>query len=306
VCAAIAAVVNTTAAPPDPPRPPPAGAPDSWGQPPSLGGSNVPGPLGESRDMLLRGKMQRIGRFDPDGNFIPDAAVTRMNASLFGQFGAVSVNGTGGSLVYEHRSGRLIRGIIAREPRGVFVPEVGSTVIDLKKDFDLNKPDRLVYNLRAETLGKVPVTSGPDPPKASQPAGWKLVPFREAFPKSPEIQNPWFARVIGEVMELGHLSDEGEFVPDYGLPVFPYVKVKQPDVLQDSSGRTIYYTLPKDGKDSEEVYEYRSGRLIRGALQKTGNFVPELGSKVLDFKEYDPMTDRRRIYNLPGVLRKAQ
>jgi hypothetical protein len=41
-------------------------------------------------------------------------------------------------------------------------------------------------------------------------------------------------------------------------------------------------------------------------LQKTGNFVPELGSTIIDFKDYDPIADRRRIYNLPGVLRSAK
>lgn len=42
-------------------------------------------------------------------------------------------------------------------------------------------------------------------------------------------------------------------------------------------------------------------------LQKNGNFAPEIGSKVIDFKDYDPSPPRkRRIYNLPGVLRKVE
>jgi len=274
-----------------------------------LAGPNFQGLLGETSYLLLRGKMQRMGQFDADGNFLPYAEITRMNGALFAPPNAVSVNGTGQSLVYEHRSGGLIRGIILRDPRGVFVPELGSTIIDLKKDFDTNKPDRLVYNLWAETFGKVAVRRGPDPPKAGVPAGWKLVPFREAYPQTPENQNPWFARVIGPVMELGHLSAEGEFVPDYGLPVFPNVKVGSADdlrdLLRDGTQRSMYFTLPKDGKDTEDVYEFRSGRLIKGTLQKTGNFVPELGSKIMDFKDYDPL-GRRRIYNLPGVLRRVE
>jgi hypothetical protein len=271
-------------------------------QPPRSGpGSVSPDWFHTPRDLLIRGERQWIGRFDPDGNFIPDAVAAPMAAGILigGPLPMVMANATG--VTYEHRSGRLIRGTIVRKPLGVFVPELGSTVLDLKKDF-APKPDLRIYNLQ-ETLGRAPTkrASG-EPPKAGQPPGWLLVPFREAYPNAPEKQNPWFARVIGGVMELGHLSDEGEFIPDYGLPVFPYVQVKQPDLLRDGSGRTMYYTLPKDGKESEEVYEYRSGRLIKGTLQKTGNFVPELGSKVLDFKDYDPH-GRRRIYNLPGVLK---
>lgn len=90
--------------------------------------------------------------------------------------------------------------------------------------------------------------------------------------------------------------------------------VKNPEVLnEDGRQRTIYYTLParkedvwnKNRNDTEEVYEFRSGRLIKGTLQKTGNFVPELGSRILDFKDYDPLS-KRRIYNLPGVLRRVE
>ncbi len=47
------------------------------------------------------------------------------------------------------------------------------------------------------------------------------------------------------------------------------------------------------------------GSSSSGLCKKTGNFVPELGSKILDFKDYDPLS-RRRIYNLPGVLRKVE
>lgn len=283
-------------------------------QPPSLSWYE-PGEITADKThyLLLRGSKFRIGQFDADGNFIPYAGTTKMNglpASL--SFKGLEINGSGGgSLCYEHRSGRLIRGMISRDPRGVFVPELGSTIIDLKKDFDSKKSDRVVYNL-PEFLFCVPRTATPEPPKlAGHPKGWKLVPFREAYQKQPELANPWFARAIGEIMELGHLSDEGEFIPDYGLPIFPFVKVKAPDVLMDGSQRTIYYTLPmegyfggKTGKGYEEVYEYRSGRIIKGRLQKTGNFVPELGSKVMDFKGYDP-DENRRIYNLPGKLIKA-
>lgn len=299
LCTAMATGLAAIGAPPASPT-----ASPGWGK---------PGPITADRShyLLIRGKKYRIGQFDPNGNFIPYAEVTRMNGLPFSaSFNSVNVIWSGGHLAYEHRSGRLIRGMTSRQSRGVFIPELGSTILDLKKDFDPKTTDRVIYNL-PEFLFCVPRTATPEPPKAGgNPKGWKLVPFREAYSDVPEMANPWFARVIGELMELGHLSDEGEFVPDYGLPIFPFVQVKAPDVLMDGSQRTIYYTLPmegyfgeKTGKGFEEVYEYRSGRLIKGRLQKTGNFVPELGSKVLDFKDYDP-DENRRIYNLPGKLVK--
>jgi hypothetical protein len=284
-----------------------AGDPPSKPPKPSSGWGAVPSDFFRQPpfDVLLRGDRYRLGRFDADGNFVPNPESTPLASGMFhGAIPYVHANMVSDNrAVYEHRSGRLIPGTLISSPKGVFVPEVGGMVLDLKKDYDPKTADRRVYNLQV-WLKPSPVV--PQPPPAGEPLGWKLLPFREAYRNTPEKADPWFARVIGEVMELGHLSDEGEFIPDYGLPVFPFVKVKDPDVFRDGSGRTLYFTLPKDGKDKEEVYEFRSGRLLKGTLQKSGNFVPELGSKVIDFKTYDPSTDRRRIYNLPGVLRRVE
>lgn len=289
--------------------------------------------------LLFRGDHYRFGQFDPNGNFIPEALLPPYKVApyfppnfippgLSQPLESHLASAVGANVpTYEHRSGRLIPGTAT--PKG-FVPDINSKVLDLK-GFDLRHPEheqRGIWNgllsLMDEDAAKAllelwqkqypggrpaspPKPPEPSPPKAGIPDGCEFRLYRE-YMKS----EPWFARVIGDVMELGHLNDQGDFVPDYGLPVFPYVDVKEPNVLRDGSGRTIYYTLPGGGtqdlwknKDSEEVYEYRSGRLIKGTLQKTGNFVPELGSKVLDFKDYNP-NERRRIYNLPGVLRKIE
>jgi hypothetical protein len=48
------------------------------------------------------------------------------------------------------------------------------------------------------------------------------------------------------------------------------------------------------------VYEFRSSRLIKGEIRKDGRFVPEISSKVIDFKEYKYSPSAIRIYNLPG------
>jgi hypothetical protein len=58
---------------------------------------------------------------------------------------------------------------------------------------------------------------------------------------------------------------------------------------------------PKNGL-SECVYEFRSGRLIRGVLVANGDFVPETGAKVITLNEYVFGIDAHRIYNLPGFF----
>jgi hypothetical protein len=290
------------------------------------------GDSGWRRDSRWEGRW-RLGQFDPDGNFVPDARLPPCSMptdfppyytppGFLGPIRWRIASAAGANEpTYEHRSGRLIAGVAT--PQG-FVPEIGSKILDLK-DYDIKTADRPIYNMIDEEAAELwtarrrknfpdepdvrsPLPPpGTAPPKAGTPEGYEFRLYR-TYMKAP----PWFARVIGDVMELGHLNDAGDFIPDYGLPIFPYVKVETPDVLRDGSGRTIYYTLPKGGtedvwkkKDTEEVYEFRSGRLIKGTLHKTGNFVPELGSKILDFKDYDPR-GRRRIYNLPGVLRPGE
>ena len=211
---------------------------------------------------------------------------------------------------------------------GVFVPQIGSVVLDMRRAVDPIKFNRLIYNMpstgirqqfveRSQNLRKAqgdrPVEL---PPPGGVPAGFELVPYRDLkdHPKAKAV------RIIGGVMWIGALSDEGEFVPDPELPPFP-----RPDMIQrtlsfrppdlTAAHTRMYYTLPigggSEGKPvtakSENVYEYRSGRIIKRVLHDTGTFVPEVGSKVLDFKDY-PVNESGpaglRVYNLPGVLRK--
>jgi hypothetical protein len=106
-------------------------------------------------------------------------------------------------------------------------------------------------------------------------------------------------------MELGHLNDQGDFVPDYGLPPFPLTMPVKPAREKPHTPPALwYYNLPVEGADGESAYEYRSGRLLQGVLRKSGTFVPDLGSRVLDFKDYVPGKQALRIYNLPGRLEK--
>ena len=151
-----------------------------------------------------------------------------------------------------------------------------------------------------------------DPPKAGVPECCEFIPFSKSQSGKPPKQ----ARAIGDVVEFGHLSDEGEFVPDPDLPVVSRAGILG-SVAFDPFGVPCYYTVPRppwligpkvEGQkatDPEEVYEFRSGRLIKGMLQESGNFIPELGSKIIDFKDYVP-NRQPRIYNLPGVLKPIE
>ena len=286
------------------------------GQPPNSGSEP---PLVQ----VMRGENTWLGRFDGNGNFIREPRYPANYGRIGGSgisFSFVSIGGQ--RPVYEHRSGRLIRGTSIDRPHSVFVPEIGSTVIDITK-FDLKKPDRLVWNLTETTAAfwteerkqEFPngLPKGTEPPKAGTPAGSEFIPFSKLRPGKPPKQ----ARAIGDVLEFGHLSDEGEFIADPDLPVVSRAGILG-GVRFDPYGVPRYYTVPqspgpkRDGQaddDPEPVYEYRSGRLIWGKLQASGNFVPELGSTVLDFKDYDPEwgpTRQRRIYNLPGTLRRIE
>jgi len=69
------------------------------------------------------------------------------------------------------------------------------------------------------------------------------------------------------------------------------------DSITTPQFRNIAINLPTNGK---KVYELRSGRLIKGEITEGGSFIPDLGTKVIDFKDYKYTPDGIQIYNLPG------
>lgn len=326
--ALVAALAALLAAAPGPADDPPkgSGSPPAPQLPGRLDPELYPSSLGGGTpfELLIRGDRSRFGRFDADGNFIPEPIHEPFPSSGpgGGPFAFHFTNHVKGpSARGEHRSGRLILGTMVK---GVFVPEIGSKVLDIKKDFDLKKPERMVYNLwetvpafwTEERKKQFPrgLPNDPEPPPGGLPAGWKVVPFWKLISNRPDWRD---VRVIGGIAEFGQLDDRGEFIPDYGLPIVSRDGIKGP-MRSDPWSGPRFYTLPQPPHlrwpyrradtqdDPEEAYEYRSGRLIKGMLHKTGNFVPELGSTVLAFKDHDPLRDRRRIYNLPGVLRRVE
>jgi hypothetical protein len=100
---------------------------------------------------------------------------------------------------------------------------------------------------------------------------------------------------------IGKLDPAGNFVPDKDY-------LNRTDLKPTDAPAAVL--LNRDGLGP--VYEYRSGRLVRGRIDPwTRNFVPEVGSTVLDFKDYrygskdsklgpEPLP----IWNLPGTFRK--
>jgi len=97
----------------------------------------------------------------------------------------------------------------------------------------------------------------------------------------------------GEYLWLGHLDSSGNFLP---------MPDRKPTKAGLFSGTPIYEPLNSlNGKAPPvPVYEFRSGALIKGKFDKDRNFVPEVGSKIISFKDYQYSKDATRIYNLPG------
>jgi hypothetical protein len=88
---------------------------------------------------------------------------------------------------------------------------------------------------------------------------------------------------------LGHLDARGNFVPLPGE--------KPRDNL---FGPIILINSRRDANES--VYEFRSGTLIKGKFDDRLNFIPDIGSTIISFKDYRYSKDAIRIYNLPGTF----
>jgi hypothetical protein len=94
---------------------------------------------------------------------------------------------------------------------------------------------------------------------------------------------------------FGKLDDAGNFVQEFKRSASK--GGSEPESVQLN---TNYQGTP------QTVYEYRSGRLIKGELTPQGDFVPELGSKVIRFEDYKYRPDGVIIWNLPGYFKKVE
>lgn len=93
----------------------------------------------------------------------------------------------------------------------------------------------------------------------------------------------------GDFVMLGRLDKHGEFQFESkhpkSSPSFP-------------EWRKIAINPPTPA--GKKVYELRSGRLIKGEIRDDGSFVPDLKSKVTEFRDYEYSPSAIPIYNLPG------
>jgi hypothetical protein len=97
--------------------------------------------------LVVRGDKTWIGDFDKDGNFLPDPRFPCDfgNNVSSGPGLRYRIAFSGQCSACEHRSGRLILGTMVDNPKGIFVPEIGSKILDFKVSNLLSK-DRFIYN----------------------------------------------------------------------------------------------------------------------------------------------------------------
>jgi hypothetical protein len=110
-----------------------------------------------------------------------------------------------------------------------------------------------------------------------------------------ENTKPLISIMRNELQYMGNWDSAGDFIRAPGMSVY---RVGQPfRTMPPSAVRPANMPF---GVSTEKVYEFRSGMLIKGILERNGNFVPDLDSKVMPFAEYRPNERTLRIYNLPG------
>lgn len=61
-------------------------------------------------------------------------------------------------------------------------------------------------------------------------------------------------------------------------------------------------------KTNDKLFEFRKGILIPMIMDKDRGLIPEIGGKIMEFKDYEYSPSARPIYNLPGrfVLKKVE
>lgn len=207
----------------------------------------------------------------------------------------------------EFRSGRLIPGSTLFHPSGrsiLFVPDLNAKVISFS-DYRYHPKGRNIWNLPVAMSWRMRADARPDEkledlPKELQPGPEIGVRFPGRLPWTKPGREHYVSYFVGGKTYFGYLDETGTFVPDTDLP---------PE--EGKPARPRFPDLFASEKADEPVFEFRSGRLIRGTLSKAESdgstiFLPELGSHVV---AYDPTLAElkiRRIYNLPPQLKAAK
>jgi hypothetical protein len=107
-----------------------------------------------------------------------------------------------------------------------------------------------------------------------------------------ENTDRWVAVDHGEWHYVGKLDQNGDFVADF--------------MWKKGQGKSLTTTITLNSavftSNPQKVYEFRSGMLIPGKIERDGRFVPEKGGTIIPFKEYEYSPTATPIWNLPGVF----
>jgi hypothetical protein len=123
------------------------------------------------------------------------------------------------------------------------------------------------------------------------PTSTGQTPTKDRYEFVPDTDRNFAFYRNGFVM-VGKLDARGNFIQENRYPSHA-----TPDALP---------CKPVRYAESTKVYEFRSGRLIKGEMLPTGVFVPEGGSRVTSFSDYRFGPDALPIWNLPGYFKKVE
>jgi len=130
----------------------------------------------------------------------------------------------------------------------------------------------------------------------NQPSGQEAATADSDEYKFVEDTSRWIVLIQGETDSIGKLDADGNFVPDKR-----WFQLKKGQPLSSVPPRTLINGFPHKG-----VYEFRSRRLVPGDLDDSGNFIPTVGGRIIDFKDYHYSPKAPKIYNLPGKFVKNE
>jgi hypothetical protein len=252
---------------------------------------------------LVRGDRCLLGSLDERGEFLPAG---KLSAIALGPIGLTfstgqverrpinTAPGTGPKMgpVYEYRSGRLVPG--AFDEQSYFVPEAGGMVIDYVTE---------EHGGRARPIRNLPRKLPTDWPECL------TLPAPPLRPPPPAETAAERARTMvidaelfrGDSIYVGQIDPRGEFLPGGALLMLPCAAMVG---LMERGWLRCDVLTPAAlaGRGSGPVYEYRSGRLIPGEIDRYGYFLPDMGGLILDYSKYEPGPGARPIYNLPRKL----
>jgi hypothetical protein len=244
------------------------------------------------------GEIQTYGHIDSDGSFVPDLSSLPRNGDfdkqargVFDLVDGIPLN----SRVYEFRCHVLVPMI--KDPGRGLIPVIGGDIIHLSS-YRYSPSAPRIYNLPGVFVlrhGAIDSFAWPTVTRLHKPELRMAEKQPDAAPSvlaSEYLYEPVAGlRVrhhVGQWPCVGTLDSKGNFIPDLTTLNSTFGSIGGPRLL-------IEPKIP-----NETVYEFRSGILIPMIIDVKGRLVPEVGGRIIDFKDYRFLPSGRRVYNLPG------